>query len=182
METTTTLVIGAGQAGDRYEANTPGAMGMTISCWNAGASPSAGARSAGTRWLLERPGLARPLPNWRLMMSAPTCFRPRNGQGGFEDYARMIQAPVRTGWKRRGARNRKRPGFTVSTSAGEIEARYVVAATGAFQIASYPAIVPAQPSVSSRSIHRPTRTPANWPKARCWWCGAGPRIARGSRN
>ncbi|MNI73115.1 putative oxidoreductase CzcO [compost metagenome] len=66
----------------------------------------------------------------------------------FEDYARMINAPVRTGVEvLRVQRNQKRPGFTVTTSDGVFEALHVVTATGAFQIPSYPAIVPADAGI-----------------------------------
>ncbi|MEI4487867.1 NAD(P)/FAD-dependent oxidoreductase [Frigidibacter sp. MR17.14] len=61
----------------------------------------------------------------------------------FEDYAAQIAAPVRTGVEvTRVRRCEGRPGFTVSTSQGEIEAQRVVVATGPFQVPSVPKIVP----------------------------------------
>lgn len=63
-----------------------------------------------------------------------------------EDYARMIGAPVRTGVEvLKVVPNEGRPGFTVETSEGVIEARNVVAATGAFQ---HPVIPPLAPEES----------------------------------
>jgi putative flavoprotein involved in K+ transport len=62
----------------------------------------------------------------------------------FEDYAKMIAAPIRTGVEvTRVERLAGRPGFRVSTSQGEIEAQRVVAATGPFQVPDHPKIVPA---------------------------------------
>lgn len=61
----------------------------------------------------------------------------------FEDYAKMINAPIRTGVEvKRVERNADRPGFTVETSEGVIEAQRVVAATGPFQVPVIPPIVP----------------------------------------
>lgn len=60
----------------------------------------------------------------------------------FEAYAKMIGSPVRCGVTVTCARrNAGRPGFTVETSNGTIEANNVVAATGAFQKPVIPAIV-----------------------------------------
>lgn len=67
----------------------------------------------------------------------------------FVDYAKMIGAPVRTGVAVTGVtRNEGRAGFTVDTSAGPIEADYVIAATGAFQVPAIPPMVPDLPGVT----------------------------------
>lgn len=59
------------------------------------------------------------------------------------DYAKMIDAPIRTGVDVTSVRkNDGRPGFRVETSDGVIDARYVVAATGAFQKPVIPPVVP----------------------------------------
>lgn len=61
----------------------------------------------------------------------------------FVAYAEMIAAPVRCGVEvRKVQRLVGRPGFQVETSDGAIEARSVVAATGAFQHPVIPAVVP----------------------------------------
>ncbi len=66
----------------------------------------------------------------------------------FEDYARMIAAPIRTNVEvRRVERNAGRPGFRVTTSQGEIDAQRVVVATGPFQRPDHPQIVPADAGV-----------------------------------
>ncbi len=61
----------------------------------------------------------------------------------FEQYARMIDAPVRTGVEVKSVEKlERRLGFRVTTSEGVIEALNVVAATGPFQAPSIPPIVP----------------------------------------
>jgi len=61
----------------------------------------------------------------------------------FEDYAQMIDAPVRTGVTVHRARPYPdRPGFLIETSDGTIEARHLVSATGPFQKPSIPPIIP----------------------------------------
>ena len=84
----------------------------------------------------------------------------------FEDYVRQIKAPVRTGVEvRRVTRNQSRPGFTVETSEGVIEARNVIAATGPFQVPVIPPIAPAAPAdggllqIHSAHYHRPAQLP-----------------------
>lgn len=87
----------------------------------------------------------------------------------FEDYVCQIKAPVRTGVEvRRVTRNQGRPGFTVETSEGVIEARNVIAATGPFQVPVIPPIAPAAPAapadgsllqIHSAHYHRPAQLP-----------------------
>ncbi|MFG0611578.1 flavin-containing monooxygenase [Delftia sp. WSY_14] len=87
----------------------------------------------------------------------------------FEEYVRQIKAPVRTGVEvRRVTRNQGRPGFTVQTSEGVIEARNVIAATGPFQVPVIPPIAPAAPAapadgsllqIHSAHYHRPAQLP-----------------------
>ena len=67
----------------------------------------------------------------------------------FEDYAAMIDAPIRTGVEvTRVRRCAGRPGFRVSTSRGEMEALRVVVATGPFQKPAFPRIVPEEARVA----------------------------------
>ena len=61
----------------------------------------------------------------------------------FEDFARQIEAPIRCGVEVTSVtRNDGRPGFTIETSDGVIEADNVVAATGPFQRPVIPPLVP----------------------------------------
>lgn len=58
-------------------------------------------------------------------------------------YAEKIHSPIQCGVEVKSVeRNVGRPGFRVQTSAGTIDARYVVAATGPFQRPVIPSIVP----------------------------------------
>lgn len=84
-------------------------------------------------------------PNLEFDDVSPDTFPPKERMARyFEEYAKMIAAPVRTGVEvRRVQRNEGRPGFLVTTSEGVIEAQRVVAATGPFQVPSYPKIIPA---------------------------------------
>jgi len=66
----------------------------------------------------------------------------------FEAYARKFEAPVRTGVEvTRVVRNEGRPGFTVETSDGVIEAQRIIAATGPFQTPVIPRIAPQDNSI-----------------------------------
>jgi putative flavoprotein involved in K+ transport len=67
----------------------------------------------------------------------------------FEAYARKFNAPIRTGVEvRKVERTVGRPGFTVDTSDGLIEARNVVVATGPFQRPVIPPIAPEMATVT----------------------------------
>ncbi len=67
----------------------------------------------------------------------------------FEDYARMIDCPVRCGVNVTGlSRTAGSTGFDVATSEGPIKARNVVVATGPFQRPLIPAVVPETASVT----------------------------------
>ncbi len=61
----------------------------------------------------------------------------------FVEYAKQFNAPIKTGVEvKKVTRNEGRPGFTVETSDGVIEANRIVAATGPFQKAAIPPIAP----------------------------------------
>lgn len=78
-------------------------------------------------------------------------------------YAEKIDAPIRTGVEVRSVRkNHGRAGFHVETSEGTIEARYVVAATGAFQKPVIPPVVPDSAGIHqihSSAYHNPRQLP-----------------------
>ncbi len=82
----------------------------------------------------------------------------------FSAYAEKIDAPIRTGVEVTSVRrNTGRPGFRVETSDGTFEARYVVAATGAFQRPIIPAVVPDSagiPQIHSSSYRNSQQLPA----------------------
>jgi putative flavoprotein involved in K+ transport len=91
----------------------------------------------------------------------------------FEAYAAQIAAPIRTGVevlslnpKADGA------GFVAETSAGVIEARNVIAATGPFQRPIIPAVVPAEAGITQlHSSHY--RNPGQLPQGAVLVVGAG---------
>ncbi|WP_336658518.1 flavin-containing monooxygenase [Leucobacter sp. USHLN153] len=61
----------------------------------------------------------------------------------FEDYVAKFDLPVRTGVEVFGVRrDTSHGGFVAETSAGDVAARFVVAATGAFQQPAFPRIIP----------------------------------------
>ncbi|WP_447639662.1 flavin-containing monooxygenase [Pandoraea norimbergensis] len=91
----------------------------------------------------------------------------------FVEYARKIEAPIRTGVEvTKVVRNQGRPGFTVETSDGTLEALRVVVATGAFQRPVIPAIAPADARLTQ--IHSADyRNPGQLPPGNVLVVGAG---------
>jgi putative flavoprotein involved in K+ transport len=91
----------------------------------------------------------------------------------FVAYAQQFNAPIRTGVEvKRLRRNQGRPGFTVETSQGTIEALHVVAATGPFQHPVIPAIAPREPELHQiHSAHY--RNPQQLPDGAVLVVGAG---------
>ncbi|WP_314915521.1 NAD(P)/FAD-dependent oxidoreductase [Pseudomonas helleri] len=91
----------------------------------------------------------------------------------FEAYARTFNAPIRTGIDVLSVvRNVGRPGFTVHTSEGVIDAKRVVAATGPFQKPVIPAIAP-QDSALHQIHSADYRNPAQLPAGAVLVVGAG---------
>lgn len=91
----------------------------------------------------------------------------------FVDYAKQIAAPIRCGVEVKEVRRTiGRPGFTVETSEGSIEAKNVVAATGAFQNPVIPPMIPKDTAVMQ--MHSSDyRNPAQLPKGAVLVIGAG---------
>ncbi len=91
----------------------------------------------------------------------------------FVAYAEKIDAPIRTGVAVTSVRkNSGRPGFSVQTSDGTFEARFVVAATGAFQQPIIPTVVP--DSAGIHQIHSSSyRNPQQLPAGAVLVVGAG---------
>ncbi|MFF0424760.1 flavin-containing monooxygenase [Streptomyces sp. NPDC004520] len=91
----------------------------------------------------------------------------------FAAYAEKIGAPIRTGVEVTSVRKHTgRPGFRVETSRGTIDARFVVAATGAFQRPVIPPVVPdgAVPAQIHSSAYR---NPGQLPEGAVLVVGAG---------
>ncbi|MFE3836180.1 flavin-containing monooxygenase [Pseudogemmobacter sonorensis] len=143
IEKIDTLVVGAGQSGIAMSEHLT-ALGVphlvlernrVAEQWRTG------------RWdslVANGPAWHDRFPNMEFDDVAPDVFPPKDRMARyFEDYARMIDAPIRTNVEvKRVIRNTGRPGFLVSTSQGVIEAQRIVAATGPFQVPNVPRIVP----------------------------------------
>ena len=96
----------------------------------------------------------------------PNAFAPKEVVADYlVDYARMVNAPIRTGVEVTSVRRLPgRAGFAVETSKGPFEARYVIAATGAFQKPIIPPIVREQAGlmqIHSASYRNPQQLPAD---------------------
>jgi putative flavoprotein involved in K+ transport len=91
----------------------------------------------------------------------------------FEAYAAKFEAPIRTGVEvTKVVRNAGRPGFTVETSDGVIEANRVVVATGPFQRPVIPPIAPQDAKLTQ--IHSADyRNPQQLPEGAVLVVGAG---------
>ena len=91
----------------------------------------------------------------------------------FEAYARKFNAPIRTGVEvTKVVRNAGRPGFTVETTKGVIEANRVVVTTGPFQRPVIPPIAPEAGELTQ--IHSAEyRNPAQLPEGGVLVVGAG---------
>ena len=114
----------------------------------------------------------------------PDAFVPKEAVADyFVAYAEKIGAPIRCGVEVTSvARNDGRPGFRVETSAGVIEARYVVAATGPVPAPGLPEDRPRGAPGSPRCTPPPTATPASFPRGRCWSSAPAPRARRSPRS
>lgn len=142
-EKTDTLVVGAGQAG----------IAMSEHLSDLGIPHIVLERNRiAERWRSERwdslvangPAWHDRFPNLEFDDVDPESFPTKERMARyFEDYARMVDAPIRTGVEvKRVRRCEGRPGFIVTTSQGDLEALRVVAATGPFQVPSMPELVP----------------------------------------
>jgi putative flavoprotein involved in K+ transport len=149
IEKIDTLVVGAGQAGIAMSEHLS-AMGVPHLVLER--------NRVAERWRSERwdslvangPAWHDRFPNMEFDDIAPDTFPSKERMARyFEDYAAMINAPIRTNVEvKRVERNPGRPGFHVTTSMGDIEAQRVVVATGPFQVPDFPRIVPGDAGVT----------------------------------
>ncbi|WP_263263122.1 NAD(P)/FAD-dependent oxidoreductase [Pseudomonas sp. RIT-PI-S] len=158
-----TLVVGAGQAGVAMSEHLSklGVPHLVLErsriaeAWRTGRWDSLVAN--GPAWHDRFPGLD-------IENVDPNGFASKDQMAAyFEAYARKFNAPIRTGVEvKRVTRNVGRPGFTVETSDGVIEANRVVAATGPFQRPVIPAIAPKSEAllqIHSAGYHNPAQLP-----------------------
>ncbi|MBK0419433.1 NAD(P)-binding domain-containing protein [Leucobacter sp. CSA1] len=172
-EVTEVLVVGAGQAG----------IAMSEHLTRRGIPHIVLERSRiAERWRSERwDSLVANGPAWHDRFPGlefddvdPDAFASKDRVARyFEDYAAMIEAPIRCGVEVTSVhRSTGSPGFSVETTAGPFSARYVVAATGAFQTPSFPRIVPE--SAPIEQIHSSRyRNPRQLPPGGVLVVGAG---------
>ncbi|WKV86492.1 NAD(P)/FAD-dependent oxidoreductase [Pseudomonas sp. B24_DOA] len=162
--TTDTLIVGAGQAGVAMSEHLSklGIAHLVLERnriaerWRTGRWDSLVAN--GPAWHDRFPGL-------EFDDVDPDGFAPKERVADyFEAYAKKFNAPIRTGVEVKSVvRNVGRPGFTVETSEGVIEASRVVAATGPFQKPVIPAIAPRDGrllQIHSADYRNPQQLPA----------------------
>lgn len=172
VEKTEVLVVGAGQAG----------VAMSEHLGRAGVPHLVLERDRiAERWRTARwDSLVANGPAWhdrfpgQEFAGDPDAFVPKEKVADyFVDYAARINAPIRCGVEVTSVeRLAGRPGFRVETSAGVVEARYVVAATGPFQRPVRPDLVPQGAGVMQ--IHSAEyRNPGQLPAGAVLVVGAG---------
>ena len=152
VETIDTLVVGGGQAGIALSEHL-GQSGVphlvleknrVAEAWRSG------------RWdalVANGPAWHDRFPSLEFEGNGPDEFVTKDRVADYlEDYADMINAPIRTGVEVYSAEPiADRSGFRVETSAGVIEAKRIVAATGAFQHPVIPPLVP--DTAETRQMH-----------------------------
>ncbi|WP_312665691.1 NAD(P)/FAD-dependent oxidoreductase [Pantoea sp. CTOTU49201] len=173
VEKINTVVVGAGQAGI--------AMSEHLSLMGVPHVVFERSRIA-ERWRSERwdslvangPAWHDRFPSMKFDNISQEAFPPKERMAQyFEDYVKMLDAPVRTGVEVYSVeRLPERSGFKVLTSAGEFEADNVVAATGPFQKPAFPQIVPE--SAALHQIHSSAyKNPQQLPQGGVLVVGAG---------
>ncbi|MFO0992072.1 MAG: NAD(P)/FAD-dependent oxidoreductase [Hyphomicrobiales bacterium] len=158
------LVVGAGQAG----------VAMSEHLTRAGIPHLVLERGRiAERWRSERwdslvangPAWHDRFPSLEFSGTDPDAFPTKETVADyFVAYAGKFCGPIRCGVEVKSVtKNPGRPGFHVETSKGDIEARYVVAATGAFQHPAIPSMVPENAGVlqmHSTAYRNPSQLPA----------------------
>ncbi|GGA66945.1 FAD-dependent oxidoreductase [Pseudoclavibacter endophyticus] len=134
------------------------------------------------RWRSERwdslvangPAWHDRFPGMEIPGVAPDAFASKEQVADYlAAYADRIGAPIRTGVEVNSVRKREGAnGFHVETNAGAYDARYVVAATGPFQLPSIPPIIPEAAGVTQ--LHSSAyRNPSQLPEGNVLVVGAG---------
>lgn len=154
VETIDTLVVGAGQAGVALSEHLRNndvphlilERDRIAEAWRT------------SRWdalVANGPAWHDRFPNLEFTGNAPDEFVTKQRVADYiAEYAEMVNAPIRTGVAVQAAeRLTDRAGFRVTTSAGVIEARRIVAATGAFQTQVIPPLVPETAGLSQMHSH-----------------------------
>lgn len=173
VEQVDTLVVGAGQAGialsEHLRNNAVPHLilekNRVAEAWRSG------------RWdslVANGPAWHDRFPNLEFLSFDPDGFPGKEQVADYLlDYAKMVEAPIRTGVEVLKAERLEGRGlFRVETSDGPIEARSIVAATGAFQHPVIPPIVPEEAGLTQlHSFHY--RNPEQLPEGAVLIVGAG---------
>ena len=173
VEKTDTLIVGAGQAGVAMSEHLSNLdvphlvleRDRIAEKWRTG------------RWdslVANGPAWHDRFPNLEFDGFDPDEFVPKEQVADyFEAYAKKFNAPIRTGVEViKVERNAHRPGFTIETSKGVIEANRVVAATGPFQKPVIPPIAPNDENLTQ--VHSADyRNPEQLPEGAVMVVGAG---------
>jgi len=173
IETTEVLVVGGGQAGIAMSEHL-GALGIGHLVLERGRIAE---RWRSQRWdslVANGPAWHDRFPNMAFARSGPDDFPGKEEVADYlAAYAGRIEAPIRSGVEVTSLRrNAGRPGFHAETSAGPVEARFVVAATGPFQNPVIPPLVPADAGIAQ--LHSAEyRNPAQLPEGAVLVVGAG---------
>ncbi len=149
VEKIDTLVVGAGQAGIALSEHLA-ALGVPFLVLEKNRIAEAWRTSRWDALVTNGPVWHDRFPNLEFTGNAPDEFVNKDRVAAYiEEYAEMVQAPVRTGVTVHSAERIKgRGGFRVETSQGAIEATRIVSATGAFQIPVIPPVVPQDTKVA----------------------------------
>ncbi|MEP3945833.1 NAD(P)/FAD-dependent oxidoreductase [Ascidiaceihabitans sp.] len=149
VETIDTLVVGAGQAGIALCEHL-GKQGVPFLVLEKSRIAEAWRTSRWDALVTNGPVWHDRFPNMEFNGNAPDEFVGKDRVADYiEEYAAMVDAPVRTGVEViKAERLPDRAGFRVETTNGVIEATRIVSATGAFQHPVIPPIVPADAAVT----------------------------------
>ena len=148
VEKVDTLVVGAGQAGIALSEHL-GKLGVPYLVLEKNRIAEAWRTSRWDALVTNGPVWHDRFPNLEFTGNEPDEFVSKDRVADYiEEYAGMVSAPVRTGVEVfKATRLTSRAGFMVETSDGVIEAKRIVAATGAFQHPVVPPIVPADAGI-----------------------------------
>lgn len=168
-----TLVVGAGQAGVAMSEHLTklGVPHLVLE------KSRIAERWRSARWdslVANGPAWHDRFPGLEFEGFAPDDFVPKEQVADyFVEYAKKFSAPIRTGVEvKKVTRNSGRPGFTIETSEGVIQANRVVAATGPFQKPAIPPIAPKDDQITQ--LHSANyRNPEQLPEGGVLVIGAG---------
>lgn len=167
-----TLVVGGGQAGlaVSHELSRHGVEHVVLDRGRIGQS-----------WRVRWESFCLVTPNWSVQLPGasydgddPEGFMPRDEIVAFlEGYASRSNAPIREGVDVRSLEAASGGGFVARTSAGDLEARHVVAATGAYQRPHRPAGSDSLPADLMQLDLDDYHTPAALPPGQVLIIGSG---------